>query len=272
MKYIEYQPSPLLAKHIKCFWTLEQSQVPARDTYEPIVPDGSLEIVFNLSDIFRRCHRDGTIENQPITIVIGQMRGCVMIEPAGRIRLFGCRFQPAGAHPFFRFPLFALTNRIEGLDLIWGREGGRLEERVNEARTTRERIAIVENVLLDILVAGKSSDREIEAVTKIIFENKGLVSIGTIMKNVGISSSRLEREFRRKLGISPKFFSRIIRFQNLIKTLKKEKTPSFLDAALSLGYYDQAHLIHEFKEFSGKSPGVFLDNEYRIAENFFLPD
>jgi AraC-like DNA-binding protein len=272
MKYVEHKPSKRLAKYIKCFWTLEKSKSLMQNPSEPIVPDGCLELIFNLSDSFRRHRRDGIIETQPKTIMIGQMKGYTMIEPSGCIKLFGIRFQSAGAYPFFKFPLFVMTNSMESLELIWGQEGRIIEEQVNEAQTTEERILIIENTLLKILAAGKGFDPAFEAATKVIIENKGLISIERITEIVSIKSRRLERKFQQSLGITPKVFSRIIRFQNLMKTLKKEKMSRLLDTAFSFGYYDQSHLNHDFKEFSGKSPSAFFGDEYQLSELFILSD
>src|SRR5215468_1301133 len=112
MRYFEVQPASL-APYVRCFWSLEHERPEDAAEREPILPDGCVEIVFNLGDRFKRFHGDGTIELQPRSIVAGQMRGSVLIGPTGSVRLFGIRFRPAGARAFFRFPLFEITDRIE---------------------------------------------------------------------------------------------------------------------------------------------------------------
>jgi len=129
MKYSEAQPASL-AHYVKCFWSLERERPEDVAAKEPILPDGCVEIVFNLGDRFQRFHADGTIELQPRSIIAGQMRGSVLIGPTGRVRLFGIRFQPAGAGAFFRFPLFEITDRIEPLQAVWSNEGCYLIEKL----------------------------------------------------------------------------------------------------------------------------------------------
>src|SRR5688500_8015776 len=115
MQYRETLPSPRLAGFVKCYWTLEQGAFEAVKVPEPVVPDGCIEIIFNLADRFERLHGENRAETQPATLVAGQMRKSVLIRPTGHVRLFGVRFQPAGAFRFFRFSLSELTDRIDGL-------------------------------------------------------------------------------------------------------------------------------------------------------------
>lgn len=268
MKYGEIQPSNRLSKYVKCFWTLEAGTYPAGGAPEPVMPDGCIELIFNLADPFRRYHANGALEQQPRSIIAGQMRNCAMIEPSGRIDLFGVRFQHAGASPFFKIPLSELTDNIIDLEFVWGRDGREIEEKLNEAPTTEFRVRIVENALLNALSQNTASDGIVEMASKMIVEKAGLVSIDGISDAIGVNGRLLERRFQQNLGLSPKRFSRIIRFQNFLGAVRSGASASILDTALSFGYYDQAHLIREFKEFSGKTPLAFFENEHKLSEVF----
>src|SRR5262245_60769920 len=104
MRYREIQPSSHLARYVKCYWTLEASSASPSDRPEPVIPDGRIELIFNLADPFCRYYSDGNIETQPLGIVAGQMRNSAVIGPSGVVSLFGVRFRYAGAAPFFAFP------------------------------------------------------------------------------------------------------------------------------------------------------------------------
>jgi methylphosphotriester-DNA--protein-cysteine methyltransferase len=269
MQYREIHPSRRLARFVKCFWTLEAGISPGDDSApEPVMPDGCIELIFNLANPFTRYHADGTLERQPRSIIAGQMRSSAMIEPSGRIDLFGVRFQYAGASPFFRFPLSELTDSIVDLGFVWGSEGGEIEARIHEAPTAEMRAGIVENGLLRLLAKNTAADGVVEAASKLIVENMGLASIDKISDSMGVNGRRLERRFQQSLGLSPKRFSRIIRFQNFLGAVRNDPSNGILDAALSFGYYDQAHLIREFREFSGKTPLAFFENEHKLSEVF----
>ncbi len=267
MEYSEVAPSPHLTEFIKCFWSIQDTSGSSRAP-EPVVPDGCLEIVFNLADRFQRIHCADDIETQPVTIVAGQMRQSVLIRPTGQISLFGIRFQHAGAFPFFQFSLSELTDRIEDIDSIWGLDGREIEERICQAATFEERVAIIETIFTARLKSNKKFDISIIEAARLIVGKDGALPIRQVAELIGVSERRLEREFKQKIGVSPKMFSRIIRFQKLLKSLESGGSEGLLDKALEFGYYDQAHMVHEFKEFAGKSPTTFIEDTHRISEAF----
>lgn len=268
MYYEQILPIPHLRKYIKCFWVLKETDKLIDRQPETILPDGTFEIVFNLADRFRRFHSDGKTEIQPRAILVGQMRQFVEIKPLGRINLFGVRFQTIGAYYLFRFSLDEITNKILSLDEILDKSGNYLEEQINEALNMNERISIIENFLACQLSNKLQTDKPIEGVIENILQNYGRVSVTKIAKEFGISQRQLERKFRQKIGISPKFFCRIIRLQNVLNALRKAETPDFTKIAMSFGFYDQSHFIHEFREFAGKSPVSFLNEQKQMSEFF----
>lgn len=268
MRYTEIPPSRSLAKYVKCFWTLKADRSPGNGGPEPVMPDGCIELIFNLADPFRRFHPDGALEIQPRSIIAGQMRSFSLIEPSGAIDLFGARFQHSGAAPFFRFPLNELTENIPDLKLVWGRAGRDIEERIQDALSTSVRVELIENELLRLLGQNAPADGITGAAARLIVENGGSVRVENLAAALGINGRRLERRFQQYVGLSPKRFSKIIRFQNFLGAVSSGPERNILDTALSFGYYDQAHLIREFREFSGKTPAIFFGNEHRLSEVF----
>jgi AraC-like DNA-binding protein len=268
MIYSELPPSTSLSGFIKCFWTLERSRAPSPSPPEPVLPDGCLEIVFNLADPFHRYHTDGSVETQPHAIIAGQMHTRALIGPSGSVELFGIRFRPAGAFPFFRFPLHELTDRIVDLGQVWPREIRVLEDRINSASNFAARIVVAEEVLLRLLTSEPNRDRLVEAATTLIGYHHGDLTIDRVTTEIGVNGRKLERRFRDRLGVSPKFYSRIVRFQHLLNTVRGSGAADLLGTALSVGYYDQAHLIHEFRELSGQTPGEFFAQEHDLSDVF----
>jgi AraC-like DNA-binding protein len=269
MRYTEIRPSDRFARYVKCFWTLESSSAPVGNAPEPVMPDGSIELIFNFADPFRRYHADGSVETQPRSIIAGQMRGFAVIEACGGIDLFGVRFMHAGAAPFFRFPINELTDQIPDLNFVLSGFGRETEARMQDACSTLERVSIIEEALLGLLERDEPFDRIVEAAAGLIAKNSGSIPIDRLANSMGVNGRRLERQFQQKLGLSPKRFSRIIRFQGFLNAAAI-RDQSILDTALSFGYYDQAHLIREFREFSGKTPAAFFENEHKLSEVFLL--
>ncbi len=268
MEYIETLPSPLLQRYVKCYWALTIDAVDVISKPETVLPDGSLEIVFNLADRFRRFHADGQVELQPRAIVVGQMRRFVRIQPTGKVGLFGVRFQTAGAYHFFKCSLSELTGRIVELDSILGRPYSDLEDRIHSAAATSDRVSIIEKLLLDSLRLPESNESVVEAVKDHIVLNDGIVSIHKTARHFGVSQRQLERHFKQMVGVSPKFYSRIVRIQSVIAASEFQRADDLPGLALRFGFYDQPHFVREFNEFAGKSPTAFLRDENRMAEAF----
>lgn len=268
MFYEEIQPQPFLRRYIKCFWALKIDGQLRVSEPETVLPDGSLEIVFNLADRFQRFHSDGRVEVQPHAIVVGQMRRSVRIQATGKVDLFGVRFQTLGAYHLFKCSLSELTEIIVELDQLLDRPVSGLFESIAVAETNASRISLIENLLLDSLRTPDSSERVVEAVKDHIHRNRGIISIHQTARDFGVSQRQLERHFKNMVGVSPKFYSRIIRMQNIVAASEFRESTALLDLALQFGYYDQSHFVREFTEFAGKSPTTFLREINPISDAF----
>ena len=267
MKYIERKPSSLLAGQIKRYWSLEYE--PAGEIIEPetVLPDGCPEIVFNLSDRFRRLDRNGG-EIQPAALFAGQITRSIAIEPTGSVRLFGVRFHPAGAHALFRFPLCDLNDQIIDLGLGLGRDGVELEEMISLAGSFSERIALFDSFFRSRLAGLDHFETTADHAVRMIVDSGGTTPISRLRGKLGVSERTLERSFKRCVGTSPKMLSRMVRFQRLLNMVQNAKTPGFLEASLDLGYFDQSHAIREFREFSGTTPLAYLQTNHGLSDVF----
>jgi methylphosphotriester-DNA--protein-cysteine methyltransferase len=152
--------------------------------------------------------------------------------------------------------------------MVPGLEGREIEDRLNDAQTLGQRVEIMESVLCGLLAQKTGIDTLVETASRMITRNRGLASIDQVTAALGLNERTLERRFKQKLGLSPKRFSRIIRFQNFLNAAGTGQNCNILDTALSFGYYDQAHLIREFREFSGKTPLAFFGREHRLSAVF----
>jgi len=268
MRYRTIPPSPHLSKYIECFWTLESGGKAALLSPERILPDGCVELIFNFADPFTRYHFDGAVETQPHTLIAGQMQHYALIKPTGAVKLFGVRFHPGGAHRFLPLPLSELTNSIINLEDVWPRFANELAGKIEAARSIRERIVATETALVAQLDPQREDNKLIDAVVRMILRREGLVSIDRLHKSLGTSDRQLERKFKAAVGVSPKFLCRILRFQKVFRAVELYQKLGWSFIAAECGYYDQAHFIRDFKEFSGQNPSVFFSEDHRMAEYF----
>ncbi len=266
MQYFETLPSLALRPFIKRFWSLEQTAADALNSREPVLPDGCFEIVFNLSDRFWRFDSQERFDLQPQTLVAGQMTRRIVIGPSGNVKLFGIRFQPVGAHGFFGFPMCDLTDRIESLDSLMRVGGDEIEEKLWNASSFRERISIIESLMPQRNCDG--SDVKLDKAVDAVAAHRGRVSVSRLAASLGWSERKLERDFKTFVGVSPKTFARINRFSGVVRALETTGPSKLLDHAHEFGYYDQSHMINEFRGFAGESPTAFYDRSHRLSELF----
>ncbi len=269
MFYAETAPSPFLAPYVKCFWALEYKGSGPADP-EPVIPDGCIEIIFNLSDRFRRHHADGTIERQASSLIAGQMHTSVLIGPSGDVDLFGIRFQPSGACRFMPFEMNELTGRIDPLDVVLGNPVAFIEEKLAAAPNFESRVAIAEAYLAGLMTSA-GSNAYVERALAIIGQARGNVQVSYLAREVGVSERSLERAFRRVVGTTPKAYSRVVRFQSVLREIERRGDEDILSTAFDLGYYDQSHLINDFNQFSGGTPTAFFERSRQMTD-IFIPN
>jgi AraC-like DNA-binding protein len=222
-----------------------------------VFPSACVFLSFNLGDPFGLARGGGEVPVEGRAHVIGPVTRPGRMQLSGRVEFFGMSFHAGCAHPFLRVPADELTDQFLALEHVWGARGRALEERLLEAPTAWERIRLVEAELLRRLTAAPPPDRTVPAIADHILRHGGATSVTRLSAACGFTRQHLARKFRHALGVSPKLFCRLVRFQNALTRALTSPPDRWAAAALELGYYDQAHLIAEFKEFTGFTPTAF---------------
>ena len=268
MQYEEFRPAEPLAQYIKCFWILENTYIDS-SSQERILPDGCTEIVFHQGDAFDQHNQDGTTERQPMAMLVGQMRGPLVIQPTGRVCVLGVRFWPGGAYPFLHIPQNEIAGRLIALDAVLGGAARELHSRIADAATAAESVRQVEAILLARLNQFRRHDEAALKAIALILRAGGCLSIDTLARETGINSRKLDRTFNTRVGLAPKTLCRIVRFQKAFKMIERQKSsPDWVRIALDCGYYDQSHFIKEFKAFAGREPASYLAEQNTISDHF----
>ncbi len=267
MSYKTYQPNNDLAAFIKIYWTLD---LPKQETPEKqrIVPDGCLEMIFEYGDPYRQYRRDGSYFIQPKCLVFGQITEPLEIEATGETAIFAVRFHPGGYIPFATIPINEMENKPVPLEELFGDEGIRLEKEMLSAKTVVERIQIIERFLLGKLADQNSIDHLAKESVALIFELNGQLSVDELSDQLKINRRQLERKFSAVIGLSPKQLSKIIRLQATLRMIANSQFTSLTAVAYEGNYYDQAHFIKDFKEFTGMSPKQFYANNLKMSMLF----
>ena len=265
MLYREIQPTAALARFVECFWSLENDAGAAATQPERLLPDGCVELILNFGERFREHQDDGKSERQPQHLLVGQMTRPILITPTGSVQLLGIRFHPGGTLPFFRIPMQELTNRVTDLEALSSEFQNDLV-RCAEETSSLLKVAAVEKLLVERVRSCKHDSRLVSLVTKLV-QNGGQVSVDQLAMDAGVSSRQLERRFLLEVGIGPKLLSRILRFQQIFRAVDRHDE-GWAAVAADCGYYDQAHLIRDFREFTRQTPALLFENSSALTEAF----
>jgi AraC-like DNA-binding protein len=266
MYYREIQPIPFLAAFVECFWTLESDAGAEPAQPERLLPDGCVELILNFGERFREHKKDGRQEHQPRHLLVGQMTQPVLISATGSVELLGIRFHPGGTFPFFRIPMRELTNQVVDLEALAKEFQHDLVRSVDASPTLPLKVAAVERLLAERASRCQPDSRVVGLAARIV-QRRGQVSVDQLAIAAGVSSRQLERRFLLEVGIGPKLLCRILRFQQIFRAVERNDE-GWAAVAADCGYYDQAHLIRDFREFTRQTPVALFEESSALTESF----
>ena len=266
MRYREIKPQPPLRRFIECFWTLESDHSEPNVAPAPILPDGCVELILNCGGAFQEIKENGERISQPPHFVVGQMTQPIWIAPSGAVELIGVRFHPGGTIPFLDQPLHELTNRIIELGGIDSALESELVRALASSLDLTSRINAIESCLTRRAQSFAGDQRWLKLTANAV-RVSGRITVDTLADAAGVSTRQLERRFLGEVGIGPKLFCRILRFQQVFRAVA-EDSASWAALAIDCGYYDQAHLIRDFQEFAHQTPVVLLAQSSGLTEAF----
>lgn len=188
------------------------------------------------------------------SFVTSRMRSYMDVSvPPGSGSIAVC-FHSGAAFPFFHLPMNELTDQNLLLNDLWGHRCNELENQMSRCKSYQKRALVIQNFLQTIIQYQPSSKNAYEYCLGQINLNKGQVSVRSLLKEINISQRQLSRQFNTCMGVSPKEYARVKRFLCTIEHIKKFPSSSLTTIAYDGGYFDQAHFIHDCKEFAGLTP------------------
>lgn len=266
MFFRSVRPPQHLAEFVDNIWLYEGYE--AAHTNERILPSGTIELVFNLREDEIRIYRTDDLNEcsrYSGAVVSGPYKHGFASDTTEEAFIMGVHFSPGGAFPFLGVSGDELTNAHVDLDQLWGRSARDLRDRVCEAPTAREKFRIVEDALLDHLSRPLERHYAVFAALESLddFQEE---SVREMAKSVGLSERRFIDVFRSEVGLTPKVFGRIHRFQRLRQFIETTQEIDWPAVASIFGYFDQSHMIREFQEFSGTTPAAYLRRHVEFVE------
>lgn len=256
MLYLERSPHPALAPFIKTLWYACDPHATHR--HQRVLPNGHAQIVISLARDYLTDanHPTDPLQHSPAAIFLGLYSRHQQIDTIDLTELIGILFHPGGTTPFFPDNTHLFTNCETALDALWGRAASNLRNDLRAARTPAQKFDLLDFALRHRLTQSTTPRRSptIGYALTHLHRAPGTTTIAALTRDIGISPRRLSQLFREQIGVSPKLYCRIQRFQQAVQQIHRGDDIRWSQLALTCGYYDQSHFANDFHAFSGLSP------------------
>ncbi|WP_342427594.1 helix-turn-helix domain-containing protein [Paenibacillus sp. FSL L8-0158] len=279
--YIEQKPSAALRAYVACYWesgpaTREVSEenvavsdkdaaslswMEEEEAVDRVLPDGCTDILLEYDSVSKRQELSycGTFTNPFVSTR----------QVGSETRIFAVRFFPGGAHYFHGMPTHLFTDGNYHLEDLWPESIAVIGERIMEAQNFNERVRIMDEYLNQLLLRQRTNDCDLmKNLLHRIFVSGGSVGVKELAERETISERQLNRKFGQWIGISPKKFSEVVRFQSVLRSIQSGGSLDWTELALKHSFFDQAHLIHDFRKFYGASP-LTAAKDFRKLSDFY---
>lgn len=250
MLYLQQVPAAPLNRSIAMLWYVRAPLPSFRR--ERILPTGNIQVIVNLArDFLWDCPDDADAKPIPPSLIVGARTAYEIVDCSDMADLFGIVFRPGGFAAFARDKADRFSHQSIDLGTVWGRFTDDLRDRLRETPIPSGKLIAAENLLFERFAGVVERRREVDFALKRFSSAEGISSVAEVAEDIGWSLRRFSQTFREQVGLPPKVWCRLQRFQRAIRQLHRGDEIRWAELALDCGYYDQAHFANEFKAFSG---------------------
>lgn len=252
------RPSAQLAPHVERLWYCDGHRLV--NGMRRVLPDGRFQLVISLAEGPISALIDPMGDGGEIapSLLIGIRSRFNIIDVAKLRSAMGVVFRPGGVHAFLGALTDSFHNKNVSLDLIWGSMVRGLRDRLRTAGDPAEKFRLLEGALLERLDERRQLSFAVQYALQEFARGPEIPRVRELAQEAGLSRRRFSQLFREQIGLTPKLYCRLQRFQNTLKLIASGASVDWAQLALAAGYCDQAHLAHEFHHFSGLSPNAYL--------------
>ena len=258
MRYRHRVPRPPLDSFIESIWVYQND--PRPHALERILPTGAAQLIVNLKEDQTRLY-DPATPHRPVTtsgsVLSGVQSRFQVIDTSEQEYVAGVAFKAGGTTPFMRLPAHETRDRDVPLELLWGRRRTeRLRERLLESGNIDGKLDVLEAALREMWRPPGLHPAVTFALAR--FAQVPLTtSVAAVTDTIGLSAKRFIERFKFEVGMTPKHYCRIRRFQRALTLANRGCHIEWTGVALDCGYFDQAHFIHDFRLFAGLTPTAY---------------
>ncbi|MEM7360832.1 MAG: helix-turn-helix domain-containing protein [Pseudomonadota bacterium] len=271
MEFTAHQPAASLGPYIEAIFHY-QNFVPDH-SIERVVPTGHIFILFELDGFVRNTFDNQTLEpnaEYSQVWISGMHRGHISISAHENSEMFVIQFKPYGSRPFLHLHTAELNEKVIAIEEVLGTSLLDLREAMLKTDTPQDKFELAEAWLLERFDASRQPPQELIDFVDVL-QKEPVAKLHELIADHGNSQKHLIEQFKKYLGLTPKWYQRIVRFNELLLKIQQQQEISWAEIAYDCGYADQPHFIREFKHFSGMNPAEYIQQEFNQGEPNFFP-
>ncbi|HYE56468.1 MAG TPA: helix-turn-helix domain-containing protein [Chitinophagaceae bacterium] len=266
MFYRKYAPSDVLTPFVECYfiWESEGRLPEPLEVESP--PSGFCSIVFNYGDPYVLQNKKYDRLPVPKQFVSGQNLYSYKLTLEGIIGIAGIVFKPAALATIFQLPVYEYTEERVDLYTIFKKDViDKYIALIRDAGSEKARVKVLDDFVKTEYYLRKPEPDYIDTAANFIIEKNGMLQVTDLLKDSCMSRRTFERKFFQKVGLSPKYFARIRRISYLMNLIAGKKKVDWAAVFHEVEFYDQAHFIKDFEEFTGRTPQQYLKENVELA-------
>lgn len=247
---------------MECYYSWKGRVETELDVQSP--PNCFNGIVINCGDDYKAIHHSTKPVEVPSAFVCGLFTSNYHLVLNGTIEMVGIVLKPGTLNLFYNFTMSNLVNSRVPLELFFGETGKKLAKQIKDEQDDERRIVYLEEFILSGMANAINKPSIIDEAIELMDTYCGCKSVEEVAEKLKISKRYLEKKFLEKVGVSPKFYSRIKRFTTLSKEVAYNKNLNWQDLVQKYGFHDQSHLVKEFMEFNKMNPSTYLNSHQEL--------
>ena len=265
MHYRKFNPSSILSSFVECYFIWDSEGRLETPMVIESPPSGFCSIVFNYADPYYLQNKKYERLAVPMQFISGQSIYSYKLFLEGEIGVAGIVFKPAALATIFQLPIYEYTE--ERIDLYKIFKKPVIDKYVTQIKIAGEeqKVHLLEEFLMQQYRIQKPEPDYIDQAANYIVEHNGLLQVSDLLKDSCMSRRSFERKFFQKVGLSPKYYARLRRIGYLLTFVAGKRKADWPKIVAECEFYDQAHFIKDFKEFTGRSPQQYLKENTELA-------
>ena len=265
MHYRKFNPSSILSSFVECYFIWDSEGRLETPMVIESPPSGFCSIVFNYADPYYLQNKKYERLAVPMQFISGQSIYSYKLFLEGEIGVAGIVFKPAALATIFQLPIYEYTE--ERIDLYKIFKKPVIDKYVTQIKLAGEeqKVHLLEEFLMQQYRIQKPEPDYIDKAANYIVEHNGLLQVSDLLKDSCMSRRSFERKFFQKVGLSPKYYARLRRIGYLLTFVAGKRKADWPKIVAECEFYDQAHFIKDFKEFTGRSPQQYLKENTELA-------